>query len=445
MTYTQQCLEYFQEICRIPHCSFHTQDMFEYLCATLTRNNYEIKTDEAKNIYAKRGNPRICLQSHYDMVCVGESMQHKGVESREKDGFLYAKNSSLGADNGIGMACMLALEYPDLELLFTNNEEVGMIGANALSLEICSSLLLNLDSEDIGEIVVGCAGGADLECRINLKPFLTPLSEIIKTHPYAYAITAQGFSGGHSGLEIHKNKENAMVEFGMFLSTLKAYIIKISAGEKRNSIPVGVDSIILCATPLDSHYKTPNGAIFQIEKIQNLNAFEFAYHKDAIVPLLCGIYSGVYATSPQGVLSSLNLSLLSQENESLNLIMMARANTPTLLQRSIDRIALLASFLNPHCSLHTSNFYAPWEKSIEANHPALTLLHALYEKHSLKPQITQIHAGLECGILKHSKLQNLDVISIGPTIHAPHSIKECLDLKSFEVFTQILKKFVEGY
>lgn len=377
-------------------------------------------------------------------------MQHKGVESIRKNGFLYAKNSSLGADNGIGMACMLALEFPDLELLFTNNEEVGMIGANALSLEISSSLLLNLDSEDIGEIVVGCAGGVDLECHIDLKSFLTPINEIIKTHPYVYAITAQGFSGGHSGLEIHKNEENAIVEFGMFLSTLKAYIVKINAGEKRNSIPVGVDSIILCATPLDSHYKTPNNATFQIEKIQNLGKFEFAYHKDAIVPLLCGIHSGVYATSPQGILSSLNLSLLTQENASLKLIMMARANTLTLLQRSIDRVTLLASFLNPHCSLHTKDFYAPWEKSIEDNHPALTLLQMLYEKHSLKPQITQIHAGLECGILKrqilrHSRLQNLDVISIGPTIHAPHSIKECLELKSFEVFTQILKSFIKNY
>lgn len=450
MTYTQRCLNYFQEICRIPHCSFHTQDMFEYLCATLTRNHYEIKTDEAKNIYAKKGNPKICLQSHYDMVCVGDSMQQQGVQSFEKDGFLYAQNSSLGADNGIGMACMLALEHPDLELLFTNDEEVGMIGANALSLEICSPLLLNLDSEDISEIVVGCAGGADIECHIDLKPFLTPLSEITKTHPYAYAITAQGFSGGHSGLEIHKNKENAIVELGILLSTLDAYIIKINAGEKRNSIPVGVDSIILCSSALASHYTTPNGASFQFEQIHNLGDCESAYHKNAIVPLLCGIHSGVYATSAQGVLSSLNLSLLTQENQNLNLMMMARANTPTLLERSINRLALLAPLLNAHCSLQTSDFYAPWEKSIEDSHPALGLLLALYEEHSLTPQITQIHAGLECGILKrqilkHSKIQNLDVISIGPTIHAPHSIKECLDLKSFEQFTQILKSFVERY
>lgn len=130
--------------------------------------------------------------------------------------------------------------------------------------------------------------------------------------------------------------------------------------------------------------------------------------------------------------------------------MMARANTQVLLNRTIDRLKVTIPFLNPHCSVYISDFYAPWERNIDEHHPALDLLHMLYTQHRLSPQLTQIHAGLECGILKrqillHSAIQNLDVISIGPTIHAPHSTKECLDIQSFEKFSQILKSFVELY
>ena len=226
--FATHCLETFHNLCTIPHCSFHTQDMFVYLCTTLKDKGYEVQSDEAKNIYAKKGNPKICLQSHYDMVCVGDSTQHKGVKTIEKDGFLYAQNSSLGADNGIGIACMLTQNASDIELLFTNDEEVGMIGANALSMGISSHLLLNLDSEDLNEIVLGCAGGADIECSINLKPFLQPIKTLLKNYPYIYHITSRGFNGGYSGINIHKNIENAIVEYGFLLFTLNAYIIMLN-------------------------------------------------------------------------------------------------------------------------------------------------------------------------------------------------------------------------
>ena len=165
--FATRTLQEFEALCAVSHCSFHTQDMFRYLCATLTRKGYEIASDKAKNIYAKKGKPKLCLQSHYDMVCVGISAQGRGVEIVREGNFLRAKDSSLGADNGIGMACMLALQSDDIELLFTNDEEVGMIGANNLALRIESPLLLNLDSEDIHEIVLGCAGGVDIECEVD--------------------------------------------------------------------------------------------------------------------------------------------------------------------------------------------------------------------------------------------------------------------------------------
>lgn len=448
--FATQCLQTFHTICSIPHCSFQTQDMFSYICDTLKNKGYEVHSDEAKNIYAKKGNPKVCLQSHYDMVCVGDSAKNLGVETIEKDGFLYAKNSSLGADNGIGVACMLTQDLPDIELLFTNDEEVGMIGANHLKLGIASNLLLNLDSEAINEIVLGCAGGADIECAINLEHFSKPLDSLSSTHPHAYHITSRGFLGGHSGIDIHKNKENALVEYCFFLSSLEAYIVTLSIGEKRNSIPASVDSIIVCNKELPTKYNISHNIQFDISQIQSLNTYSSAYHKDAIVPLVCSIHSGVYAISKQGVLSSLNLSLLYQKEQYLHLIMMARANTDALLQRTISRLQTCVPRINPHCTININGYYSPWEKSISKEHKALNLLCQIYEKHNITPHLAQIHAGLECGILKkqilaNTDLSHLDVISIGPTINAPHSCEESLHLGHFEQFCMILEDFITSY
>lgn len=447
--FASSALEIFYKLCEIPHCSFHTQDMFSFLCSHLKSQGYTLSVDSACNIHAKKGKPRICLQGHYDMVCVGDSTKHKGVTPIQKDGFLYAKDSSLGADNGIALACMLALDVPDIELLFTNDEEVGMIGANNLNLNIESPLLLNLDSEDLNEIVLGCAGGVDIECNVNLNAFLHPLDSILPSHPYVYKITSSGFLGGHSGIEIHKNKENALSEFGFFLSTIEAYIFTLQGGEKRNSIPVGVEAIIACDKPLDSIFYTPNGACFHCEILESSNENN-AYHKDAIVPLLCGIHSGVYAGDKQGVLCSLNLSLIAQKQDKLEIVLMARANTQALLERTIKRLKIMLPHLNPHCNMKTSGYYAPWERSMPQTHKALELLSSLYAKHNITPHHTQIHAGLECGILKrqilaHSNIKDFEILSIGPTIHAPHSRNECLDLKDFEIFCDILEEFITMY
>ncbi len=451
--FANQTMQQFKQLCAIPHCSFHTQDMFSYLCATLKDKGYEIQTDEAKNIYAKKGNPRVCLQSHYDMVCVGESSNHQGLQVCEEGDVLRAHNSSLGADNGVGVASMLALDVADIELLFTNDEEVGMIGANHLKLPIQSHLLLNLDSEDINDIVVGCAGGVDIECDIPLQPFSQDISLALTTHPYIYHIVSEGFLGGHSGIEIHKNKDNPIVEWGFWLDQNQSYIVSIKAGEKRNSIPTHLESVILSPQPLPNSYSTLSGnARFIITPLaqDSIKNFSYAYHQNIIIPLLVGLHSGVYAFNSQGTLASLNLSLLEQNTNHLSLVMMARANSDAMLLRLIQHIKSTATNLNPQCKVQDKGFYSAWERSIADNHPALTLLYELYAKHSIQPKITQIHAGLEGGILKKNLLAAgskapLDVLSIGPTIHSPHSVNECVEIKSFNIFCEILHDFVQSY
>ena len=170
-------LGYFEQICSIPHCSYQAQKLGEFLLEFSKSRGFEAKIDESFNIHAIKGKPKICLQAHYDMVCVGEAPK---IELENDGEFLSAKNSTLGADNGIGLAIIMDImdEAQDLEVLFTSDEEVGLIGANAFAGEICAPALLNLDSEDDSEVIIGCAGGLLAEFRREFEPCELGLGEL---------------------------------------------------------------------------------------------------------------------------------------------------------------------------------------------------------------------------------------------------------------------------
>ena len=173
-------LGYFEQICSIPHCSYQAQKLGEFLLEFSKSRGFEAKIDESFNIHAIKGKPKICLQAHYDMVCVGEAPK---IELENDGEFLSAKNSTLGADNGIGLAIIMDImdEAQDLEVLFTSDEEVGLIGANAFAGEICAPALLNLDSEDDSEVIIGCAGGLLAEFRREFEPSELGLGELFSS------------------------------------------------------------------------------------------------------------------------------------------------------------------------------------------------------------------------------------------------------------------------
>ena len=170
-------LGYFEQICSIPHCSYQAKKLGEFLLEFSKSRGFEAKIDESFNIHAIKGKPKICLQAHYDMVCVGEAPK---IELENDGEFLSAKNSTLGADNGIGLAIIMDImdQAQDLEVLFTSDEEVGLIGANAFAGEICAPALLNLDSEDDNEVIIGCAGGLLAEFRCEFEPCKLGLGEL---------------------------------------------------------------------------------------------------------------------------------------------------------------------------------------------------------------------------------------------------------------------------
>ena len=173
-------LGYFEQICSIPHCSYQAQKLGEFLLEFSKSRGFDTKIDENFNIHAIKGKPKICLQAHYDMVCVGEAPK---IELENNGEFLSAKNSTLGADNGIGLAIIMDImdEAQDLEVLFTSDEEVGLIGANAFAGEICAPALLNLDSEDDSEVIIGCAGGLLAEFRREFEPSKLGLGELFSS------------------------------------------------------------------------------------------------------------------------------------------------------------------------------------------------------------------------------------------------------------------------
>jgi dipeptidase D len=236
-------MEYFQILTQIPHCSFEADKLKEFLVDFGTKRGYSVEVDRVDNIMIKKAGAKLALQAHYDMVCVGRAPK---LETYIKDGWMYAKESSLGADNGMAIAMMMALmdEGKVCEFIFTSDEEVGLIGADALCFDLESQYMLNLDSEDEAEVYIGCAGGVDIKATKKLDKQLL--------HDDFYEVVVHGLPGGHSGVEIHKDIPNAIKLFADFLKGKDIMIASLEAGERINSIPVHVRAIVRYEGSLDA-------------------------------------------------------------------------------------------------------------------------------------------------------------------------------------------------
>ena len=389
----KEVLENFIQITKIPHCSGNTKEIKEFLINYAKNLGYEVLSDDAGNIVARKNEPKICFQSHMDMVCVGDAPK---IEVIEEDGYLKAKNSSLGADNGIGMAIMMYLmkKYDDLEFLFTNDEEIGLIGAKNLSIDIKSKYLLNLDSEDDEVILIGCAGGVDVKVKYPLK------KEKIKGS--LGKVSINNLPGGHSGVDIDKNIPNAIVELIYKVDSLAF----IKGGERRNSIPV------------------------------NAYALE-AFEGDEDIEIYDNEYLKFLRKMPHGVLEfdfefkipskSINFALIEEEN----IILSARANTNEKLQELKEYIKIKTL----GCEVKFEDEYPAWRA--EKSDLSLKL------KEITNAKLEVIHAGLECGILKE-KFPNVSMASYGPKIENPHSIRERVNIQSIKKVIENIEKLLQS-
>lgn len=405
-------IEIFKKLCEIPHCSHHTTKMRAYLVKECQSLGFEVSEDAAGNILAHKKGSKITLQSHYDMVCIGQAPE---LVLEEDAGWLHAIDATLGADNGIGIAMTLALMHEGYELdaLFTAEEEVGLLGARALALEIQTPYLLNIDSEDEGIVTIGCAGGVDISVKM---PITREIKEVALKE-----VIAEGFVGGHSGVDIDKNIPNAIKVLADRLNQ-NSQIIEIKGGERRNSIAKYAKAICVDT------------------KGSKLESVSFIKESAKIVSMLQKFEHGVrdFDTDLGIVKTSINLAMIESYENYVTLHLSAR---------SMERQALLDveketrdyfKFFN--CEVSSEGFYPPWqpERNVFAN-KVLEMSKKYFENASFGA----IHAGLECGILKE-KAPDVAMASIGPTIKYPHSNRECVEMASVEKVYALLKDILEN-
>lgn len=465
---------YFEEIANIPHGSRNTKQISDYLVNFAKERNLEHYQDELNNVViikeASEGYESaepVIIQGHMDMVCEKENgstidFEKDGLELYVDDGFVKAKDTTLGGDDGIAVAYALALldskelKHPRLEVVITVDEEIGMLGAVDIDLSMLKGhIMLNIDSDVEGEFLTSCAGGMSINSSIPVtRTSQTGLETII---------TLTGLDGGHSGAEIHKEHGNANILMGRILENifneLPFGILDIKGGLKDNAIPRECTVTLLI----------PEEAREDVTRIVNATAKELAAELSVADPatridLSFGNvteknvldYASVnkiilyLRTVPNGVINmsqvitglvetSLNLGILELKDNELSTLTSIRSSVATRKDDLKKRVMNIIEMLGGECEAEGE--YPAWEYN---DHSTLRprVVKVYQELFGEEPKLTAIHAGLECGILS-DKIPNLDCVSFGPTNYDIHTPKERLSISSTEKYWNFLVKFLE--
>jgi len=463
----------FETICSIPHPSKHEQKLAEHIYSIGIRLGLETIQDNAGNILIRKpastgmeNRPSVVLQAHIDMVPQKNSdYDHNfltdSISLRIEDEWVTADNTTLGADNGLGVASMLALLKSDthkhgpLEFLFTVEEETGMDGAFALEPNILqSNYMLNLDSEDDKEIIIGCAGGIDATVSGSLQQIQTAILE-----PIQATISVKGLKGGHSGIDIHLGRGNANIILAELLQdllqTASIDLVSFSGGNMRNAIPREAFATILIAKEhieqlggnllawqnnLQNTYKVAESAITLELSISGPANSNMVFSKPDSVDFckaISGAPNGIISFEPEFpdvVQTSTNLSIAELQQNKITLCLLLRSScndAKTDLAESIRD-----HFEEFHLSTHFDGEYPGWAPAPHSK--IISILEKNYiARMNRKPEIKIIHAGLECGIIG-SKYPELEMVSFGPTIKHPHSPDEKVNIESVGKFWDIL-------
>lgn len=454
---------HFYEITQIPRPSKKEDKVRTYLEEFGKKHNLTTVTDKAGNVLiTKPATPgyenekTIILQAHMDMVCEKNSdVEHNfdtdPIQVIVDNGWVKAKGTTLGADNGIGMALMLAvlssdnLKHPALECLFTTDEETGLTGAFALDNNLLKGdILINLDSEDDGEIFVGCAGGIDTTATLKVKTKDTP------RHFFAFSVTVKGLMGGHSGDDIDKRRGNANKMLNRILwnmhKDLDLHLVKIDGGNLRNAIPreasavacvpfVHKEKVRVIFNEVAAELEDENAAIETNMRIE-LHSEEIpdrVMTRRSTSKILNALYAcphGIKAMSPDMaglVETSTNLaSVKMPDDKKLVITTSQRSSVESAkydIAHQVESVLKLAG-----CSVTHGDGYPGWKPNL--NSQILRVAEKSYEKlFAVQPKVKAIHAGLECGLFL-KKYPHLDMISIGPTMRGVHSPDERLEIET---------------
>lgn len=463
---------FFEDICAIPHPSYHEEKIADYLCAFATERGLEYYRDNLHNVLIKKpatpdrqNDAPILFQGHTDMVCVKTAdsnidFMKDGLSLYIDGDFLRAKDTTLGADDGIAVAVMLALldgelsSHPALECLFTAAEEVGLDGAEGFDYsKIAARKMINMDSEDLGIITAGCAGG--------LRSTLTKACERVPTAGECLKISLQGLFGGHSGVDICSGRANANKLMGRLLAKWQkaegeAHLISLNGGSKDNAIPSICEAVIAtsnaqkttalihqAAAEIGAELaKDDKGFFVTVTPVSAPATMFSAIDTAQLIAILATVDNGVKEMNynidglPEW---SRNLGVITTTGGEVEFVFASRSAIESRLDASIDELDALGRItgcVTKHYSRYPGWDYAPVS-------PLRELYARVYREITGRDAtVDVIHAGLECGIIV-SKLPDLDVISVGPDMRDVHSPDERLNLTSVEVFWKTIEKLIE--
>lgn len=459
--------KYFEAISEIPRGSKNETAVAKYVMKTAKTLGLSADQDRAGTVIVRKpaskgreSAPGVCLQGHLDMVCektpdTRHDFLKDPIVLRRVDGFLMATGTTLGADNGIAVAANLALmedtsvTHGPLEFLFTVDEETGLTGASRLEPGFVKSrILLNLDSEEEGELYVGCSGGRDTQGFWPMKYETTPAAW------KAWKITVGGLRGGHSGLEIDKNRGNAIKILSRLTSaaaTEGARVASMQGGSKRNAIPRDAEAVVcaprakadrmlaavrklvpILAAEIVSVEPTVAMAIEVMPGTKGIKLWP-KVTQTRVLRALTALPHGVIKMSPDiaGLVeTSTNLATLATDKKGVTVGTSQRSSVASEINDIVDTVAAVLALGG--ADVRTADGYPGWKPNMQSR--ILKVAKETYKKmFGNEPAVKAVHAGLECGIIGE-RYPGMDMVSFGPTMTGVHSPDEKLDVASVPRF-----------
>lgn len=467
----EKAFYYFEELSKIPRGSGNEKQVSDYLYDVFKKKGFDTIQDKALNIIIKKpatrgyeNSPTVMLQGHMDMVCeksegVDHNFEKDPIKLRIIGDTIYATGTTLGADNGIGVAIALAileddkLMHPPLEIVITSNEEEGMIGVANLDFSLLESkIMINLDNGGEGVFTSSCAGGGNFN-------YIIPINKVEQNKKHGFSLSIKGLVGGHSGAYIHKGRGNSIQIMGRLLYDIKDLIeiSDITGGTKTNAIPREATAIISCDSKDELKEKiekwenilknrfvdTDNGINLVLEEVELTSKIFDTATKEKIIATINLIPSGVNNKNDEIdlVISSNNLAVIETSEEVITIKNSLRSSVEAdIYEDLLPRMKIVSEILN--LKYEESKFYPGWPYQKESYIRDLCM--ETYEKlNGRKGKVKGIHAGLECGFFI-SKMQGLDALAIGPVMSGVHTPKESLNIPSvgrlYGLVAEVLKK-----
>lgn len=460
-------LEYFKKILQIPRRSTDETNICQALICFAEQHCLHWEKDQAGNLLIQKkgkAHEAIILQAHMDMVFETENILHYPYENAiqfiEQEDIIRAKGTSLGADNGLGIAIILSvlasknLQHPPIEALFTVEEEDGLIGASKIQKNwLKGKYLINLDGEQETAVTVGCAGAFRSEIQL---PIVWEKTEGC----CCFTIQILGLYGGHSGLDIHKGRKNAIVLIQKMLidihKEINIRICRLNGGSRMNTIPTRAEAVIavpeslvfLLEKKILELEKKIKASVNEEDNNINILFFKSSSEKCCDVKTTENIFQ-IFSEIPNGILelydnktnsvkTSSNIGIVETKNNTMIWISNTRSSSKISLDRIMHQKQILAD--KNSADVIFNSYYPAWECQKHS------LLRELYiktyeELYANKIHIEVIHAGLECGILLE-KFSAIDAISIGSDIWDVHSVAECFSKSSFERIWNVIQKIL---